>query len=125
MSDDFDLDVDPMLFLALVIEDQIALVETLDIAGDPFGGIPGMSSLTEGVADVARRKIAEAQADLDRLIEADTTWQPAYGTWCAMVYEGADPEDGDYFRCTVHGYLVLGDAYVCEGYQAPPYTGGH
>ena len=77
MSDDFDLDVDPMLFLQMVVDDQLALVDTLSIAGDPFASIPGMSSLTDGVADVARRKIAEAQADLDRLIAEDTSWRPA------------------------------------------------
>jgi hypothetical protein len=32
---------------------------------------------------------------------------------------------GDILRCTVHNYTVIADAYVCEGYQAPPYTGGH
>ena len=67
MSDDIEFDADPMLFLQTVVDDQIALVEAIEIAGDPFGG----------VADVARRKIAEAQADLDRMIKADKTWRPA------------------------------------------------
>lgn len=69
------LDADPMLFLALVIEDQIALVESIDKASDMFGGMPGMGSLAGGVADVGREKIAEAQEALDRLIEEDTTWR--------------------------------------------------
>lgn len=110
-----------MLFYAVVIEDQIALIEMMTV-GSTFPGVPGLG---EGVVGIARRQIESAQTILDGLIEADTSWRDCYGTGCAMAYEGNDPEDGDYFRCTVHGYLVLGDAYVCEGYTAPPYTGGH
>lgn len=117
------LDIDPMLFFALVIEDQIAVLDmfTTGAAGFP---VPG---LADGVADIARNQIASAQAELDTLIAADDTWRDSYGTWCEMTEEpiGNDPEDGDYFRCTVHGKEVLGDAYICEGYEPPPYTGGH
>lgn len=40
---------------------------------------------------------------------------------CEMVHDGTDTNGDEWNRCTVHGYLVLGDAYVCEGYEAPPY----
>lgn len=77
MGEDIEFDADPMLFLAMVIEDQIALVESIDTAGEMFGGMPGMGSLAGSVADVGREKIAEAQAALDALIEEDTSWRPA------------------------------------------------
>jgi len=125
-SDDFDLDIDPMLFMQLVVDDHLELIDSITSAGAAFGPVPGMGSLADGVAEVGREKLAEAQAHLDMLVATDPTWKPAYGTECEMVYDGTDPEDGNYYRCTVHGYLVLGDGmYVCEGYQAPPYTGGH
>lgn len=44
---------------------------------------------------------------------------------CEMVYDGTDTNGDVWNRCTVHDKLVFGDAYVCEGYVAPPYTGGH
>jgi len=45
--------------------------------------------------------------------------------WCAMVLDGHDTNGDKWNRCTVHDELVLGDAYICEGYEPPPYTGGH
>ena len=44
---------------------------------------------------------------------------------CAMFFEGRDTDGTVWSRCTVHGKQVLGDMYVCEGYEPPPYTGGH
>lgn len=44
--------------------------------------------------------------------------------WCEMVPDGTDTNGDEWNRCTVHGHLVLGDAYVCEGYVAPAYQGG-
>jgi hypothetical protein len=71
MSDEgVHLNIDPMLFLGLVIEDQIAMIDSL--TGMPFGD----PSITAGVIEVAHEKIAEAQAGLDRLIEEDTSWRP-------------------------------------------------
>ncbi len=34
-----------------------------------------------------------------------------------MVYDGTDTDGSVWNRCTVHGYLVFGDAYLCEGYE--------
>lgn len=42
--------------------------------------------------------------------------------WCVMVPDGTDTNGDVWNRCTVHGYMVLGDAYVCEGYRAPGYV---
>ena len=69
-------DVDGMLFLATYIEDQLDLLDAVEnpTMGDMFS-ISGMGF--EGVADICREQIAQAQAGLDRLIEADTTWRPA------------------------------------------------
>jgi hypothetical protein len=39
--------------------------------------------------------------------------------WCEMVFDGNDANGDVWNRCTVHGYLVFGDAYVCEGYEPP------
>jgi len=46
-------------------------------------------------------------------------------TYCVIVPDGTDTNGDEWNRCTVHDQLVLGDAYVCEGYVAPTYTGGH
>jgi hypothetical protein len=61
------LDIDPMLFFATVIEDDLAILDMLDMA-------PG---LFPNMAEVGHQKLAEAQAALDALIEADTTWRLA------------------------------------------------
>jgi hypothetical protein len=124
-SDNFDLDIDPMLFMQMVVDDHLALIDDLERAGDSFGpmiGMPGMGALADSVAAVGREKVAEAQTHLDLLVAADPTWEPCYGTWCEMVHEDTDPELGDILRCTVHNYTVIADVYVCEGYQAPPYV---
>lgn len=49
-------------------------------------------------------------ADRDEIHTPDMGWQD-----CRYVYEGNDPEDGDHYRCTVHGYLTLGHQVSCEG----------
>lgn len=116
----FDLDVDPLLFFAAVIEDQTELLDVFPTAVGMFG--PGLASIGEGVAEIARRQVEQAQAALDRLIAEDDTWADCYGTWCAMVPEGTDTNGDEWNRCTVHGYMVFGGAYVCEGYCAPPYV---
>ena len=40
---------------------------------------------------------------------------------CVMVFDGNDTNGDEWNRCTTHNRLVLGDAYVCEGYEPPPY----
>ena len=120
-----NIDIDPMLFMQIVVDDHLALIDDLERAGALEDLMPGMGALAGGVADVGREKVAEAQLHLDTLIAYDSTWEPCYGTDCVMVYEDTDPELGDIHRCTTHNYTVIADAYVCEGYQAPPYTGGH
>lgn len=121
----FDLDIDPMLFFAAVIEEQVEVLTMITDAGAAgiFG--TGMGSLSDGVADIARDQIEQAQEQLDRLIAEDETWHDSYGTACVMVHDGHDTDGTEWNRCVVHGKQVLGDAYVCEGYHAPPYTGGH
>lgn len=72
-----DLDVDPMLFFAAVIEDQEAVLNAIDSPEfDALAG-PGMVPLSMGVAMVAREHLHSAQEQLDRLVEADETWRPA------------------------------------------------
>lgn len=44
---------------------------------------------------------------------------------CEMTHDGTDLNGDVWNSCRVHNHLVLGDAYVCEGYIPPPYTGGH
>lgn len=67
------IDVDPMLFYAMVIEDEMALIEVFDGAM----GMLGMpADVTAGVSGIAREKATEAQVQLDALIEADKTWRP-------------------------------------------------
>jgi hypothetical protein len=123
---DAHIEIDPLLFMQAVVDDHLELIESIEDAGAAFGpmiGMPGMDALAGSVADVGREKVTEAQEHLDMLVATDPTWEPCYGTWCEMVYEDTDPEVGDILRCTVHNYTVIADAYVCEGYQAPPYTG--
>jgi hypothetical protein len=60
------LDIDAMQFLQAVVDEQVELVEAIEETG--------MGALMAGVADIGREKIAEAQAGLDRMIEADDTW---------------------------------------------------
>lgn len=43
--------------------------------------------------------------------------------WCQLLPEGTDTDGTEYDYCTVHGYIT--SAYVCEGYVALPYAGGH
>jgi hypothetical protein len=113
--------VDPMLYLAGFIEDNLETIDHLKTSGDIFGA----PEFAGAVAEVGHDAIAHAHEQLEAMIAADKTWQPAYGTPCAMVLDGYDDDGTAWGRCTVHGYLVLGDAYVCEGYEAPPYTGKH
>ena len=40
---------------------------------------------------------------------------------CKMVPEGVDDNGDEWYFCDVHNKLVLGNIYVCEGYEAPPY----
>ena len=47
--------------------------------------------------------------------------QTQSSTWCSMVLDGYDDNGDEWNRCTVHDVLVFGDAYVCEGYEAPAY----
>jgi hypothetical protein len=63
------LDIDAMLFLQMVVDDNVQLVDDLERSG--------LGALMSGVVDVGYEKIAEAQAGLDRMIEADETWRPA------------------------------------------------
>ena len=42
--------------------------------------------------------------------------------WCEMVPHGVDTDGTEWNRCEVHNMLVLGDAYICEAYQPPPYV---
>jgi hypothetical protein len=42
--------------------------------------------------------------------------------WCEMLPDGTDTNGDEWNRCIIHGHLVLGDAYVCEGYRAPDYV---
>jgi hypothetical protein len=74
-EEEIHLDVDPMLFYAIVIEDELALLDAMTnpIMGDMFS----VTGFPEGMADIAREKAAEAQTALDALIEADKTWRPA------------------------------------------------
>jgi hypothetical protein len=117
------LDIDPMMFMQMVVNDHLSLIDDLTGVDPIFEVMPGMADMAQSVAEVGREKVAEAQTHLDLLIAADPTWKPCYGTWCEMVHEDTDPELGDILRCTVHNYTVIADAYVCEGYQAPPYVG--
>ena len=79
-----NISIDAMLFLQAVIDEQVELVEDLTSMGEMFAG----------VAEVGYEKIAEAQAGLDRMIEADGTWQtPSSSEWCVMVYDGTDTDD--------------------------------
>jgi hypothetical protein len=73
-DEEIHLDIDPMLFYAMVIEDEMDLIGVFDGAM----GMLGMpADVTAGVSGIAREKIEQAQAELDALIEADKTWRPA------------------------------------------------
>jgi hypothetical protein len=74
-EDGIHLDIDPMLFFAAVIEEQIEVMDMTDIAKDA-GGMLGMADMMSGVGDIARHQIEMAQESLDRLIAEDTTWRP-------------------------------------------------
>lgn len=41
---------------------------------------------------------------------------------CNVVSWGHDVNGDEWCVCLVHGYMVLGDCYVCEGYVAPSYV---
>lgn len=45
-------------------------------------------------------------------------------TPCEMVPDGVDTDGSEWNRCTVHDELVIGDAYLCEGFRRPPYVEG-
>jgi len=59
-------DIDPMLFFAVAIEQEIEGLEVTDMLPPEIGA---------GVAEICHANIASAQAALDRLIEEDTTWK--------------------------------------------------
>lgn len=44
---------------------------------------------------------------------------------CIMQPDGKDTNGDEWNRCIVHNKLVFGDAYICEDYVAPLYTGKH
>lgn len=71
--DEVHLDIDPMLFLATYIEDQVELIDMLTGSAAMFG----VADLGDAVAGVAHEQIVEAQTALDNLIAEDTTWRPA------------------------------------------------
>jgi len=66
-----DFEVDEMLFLAAVIENELEGMQ----AAKEFGAL--MPEMAEGVIEIGRKNVERAQAELDRLIEADKTWRPA------------------------------------------------
>lgn len=45
------------------------------------------------------------------------------GEACEVVPWGHDVNGDEWHVCLVHGYMVLADAYVCEGYVPPAYVG--
>jgi hypothetical protein len=122
-DDEVHIDIDPMLFMQAVVDDQLVLIDSIKAAGEGFGGMPGLGSLADGVVEVGREKVAEAQEHLDQLIAEDPTWSSSEE--CRMAFDGTDTDGTEWYQCMTHFRMVLGDAYVCEGYEAPPYTGGH
>lgn len=71
---EFDLgDVDPLLFFQLMIDGEAAVLDNVTLTGS----MPGMMDMMDGIADIAHEHLADAVAELDRLIEADPTWRPA------------------------------------------------
>lgn len=78
-----------------------------------FGGFEGWHNER---ADAVRAGLAYVETYGDLFESPDA---------CEMVSDGTDTNGDEWNRCTTHGQLVLGDAYVCEGYTAPAYEGGH
>jgi hypothetical protein len=115
-----NLDIDPMLFMQGVIDQQLEVLDMAKTGGLAFASMP---SLGDGVADIARKQLERAQLVLDAMVAEDLTWSSS--EWCVMVHEGFDTDGSEWNRCTIHGRMVYGDAYVCEGYEPPPYTGTH
>jgi len=115
---DGNLDIDPMIFLQAVIDEQIEVIDMSATMAGFFG--PEIPHVSEGVIEIARTQIARAQATLDILIAEDDTWSSS--EWCEMEFEGNDTDGTEWYRCKIHGRMVLGDAYVWEGYEPPPYV---
>jgi hypothetical protein len=74
-----DFDIDPMLFLQTALDDQVEIALGLPEMGGMMFGVA--DEMFAGVAEIAHEKAAEAQAQLDALIEADETWKPVEFHW--------------------------------------------
>jgi hypothetical protein len=77
-----DFEIDVMMFFQTVVDDQVEIALGLPAAAEMTFGISGVTitgepSMFSGIAKIAHAKAAEAQAELDALIEADDTWRPA------------------------------------------------
>ena len=116
-----NVDIDQMLFMQAVIDQQVEVLDMFSTGSEMFGA--GMGTIGEGVADIARTQLERATHTLTMLIAEDLTWSSSEP--CEMVHDGFDTDGSEWNRCIVHGRMVLGDAYVCEGYEPPPYTGKH
>lgn len=68
----FTDDIDPMLFMQTTVDAEFSVIADAEV----FRAMPGGEDLYGGVVAIAREKIAEAQATLDAMIEADETWKP-------------------------------------------------
>jgi acetyl-CoA carboxylase carboxyltransferase component len=72
MSDGIHIELEVLEFLGAVVDnemDALATVETLAALMPP--------EMIEGMRELSREHIAQAQAEIDELIAEDTTWRPA------------------------------------------------
>jgi hypothetical protein len=70
-----NLDLDPMLFMQAAVDEQLAMLGSLDLAAAMGGGMPGMFGILDAMSEVGTEKIVEAQTALDTLVENDPTWR--------------------------------------------------
>jgi hypothetical protein len=67
------IEIDPLLFFAAVIEDNLAIVDDARRAET----LIGMMGLGDRMAEAAHADLARAQEQVDRLIAEDPSWRPA------------------------------------------------
>jgi hypothetical protein len=97
--------------------------DAADVASVPTPG--GESGYPQPTA--SRRPFGERTAVVD--VDGSDHDEPYSGETnssseaCDVVPWGHDTNGDEWSVCKTHGYMVLGDAYVCEGYEPPPYTG--
>lgn len=78
-------------------------------------------AILTGALSIGTTEASTAELFLRRALQGDDGERRSSEP-CKIIPDGTDTNGDEWHRCTVHGFLIIGDAPVCEGYE-PPYFG--